>query len=224
MDFPKYPRTYHLQGSKGIKEANNISFNTVLGVNLAIEEKVDGSCVGIAFDQKRLILKHRNNEVDGMEWDLLKKWIRDKEELFYDILENRYIMYGGWLYATHTIYYDKLPHFFLEYDIFDSTKQYFLSTPQRQEILKNTPIASVKCLSQGIFKSSKDIISLLGPSFYRNIGNMEGLYLKVEDDLKVKDRYKFISKEFLDGILTSGTHWMNRFLTKNIALGVNDVG
>lgn len=224
MDFPKYPRTYHLEGSKGIKESNNIPFNSILGVNLVVEEKVDGSCVGIAFDQERLILKHRNNEVNGMEWDLLKKWIKDQEELFYDILENRYIMYGEWLYATHTIYYDKLPHFFLEYDIFDRYKQCFLSTPQRQEILKNTPITSVKCLSQGVFNSNKDIISLLGPSYYRSNGNMEGLYLKVEDNDGVKNRYKFISKEFLDGILSSGTHWMNRFLCKNIALGVNDVG
>lgn len=224
MDFPKYPRTYHLEGSLGTKDIKNISFNTVLDVPLVIEEKVDGSCVGIAFDQDKLILKHRNSEVNGVEWDLLKKWIKDNEEVFYDILENRYIMYGEWLYATHTIYYDKLPHFFLEYDIFDRTKQCFLSTPQRQKMLKNTPVVSVMCLSQGIFKSSKDIINFFGSSFYRSSGNMEGLYLKVEDDLKVKDRYKFISKEFIDGILSSGTHWMNRFLTKNIALGVNDVG
>lgn len=215
MDFPKYPRTYHLEGSKGIKESNNIPFNSILGVNLVVEEKVDGSCVGIAFDQERLILKHRNNEVNGMEWDLLKKWIKDQEELFYDILENRYIMYGEWLYATHTIYYDKLPHFFLEYDIFDRQNQYFLSTVCRQKMLENTPITSVNILGRGIFTSTSEITNLFGQSFYRSSGSMEGLYLKLEDSDKVLARYKFISKDFLDQILSSGSHWKDRPLTRN---------
>lgn len=217
MDFPKYPRTYHLSGSKGISDG--IPFSAVLNHNLTIEEKVDGSCVGIAFNQDNLCLKHRNHEVIGPEWDLLKKWIKDHEELFYDLLENKYIMYGEWLYATHTIHYDRLPHFFLEYDIFDLRNQCFLSTKRRQEMLKDTPIVSVKTLNQGNFKSIKEIISLWGQSYYRNSGPMEGLYLKVEDDIEVLNRYKFISKDFLDQILSSGSHWMERPLTKNITIG-----
>src|SRR5205807_2014548 len=32
-------------------------------------------------------------------------------------LTDRYILYGEWLYAKHTVFYTDLPHYFLEFDI-----------------------------------------------------------------------------------------------------------
>ena len=44
-------------------------------------------------------------------------------------------MYGEWLYAKHSIYYDKLPHYFLEFDIFDREQKIFLDTETRHNLL-----------------------------------------------------------------------------------------
>jgi hypothetical protein len=37
-------------------------------------------------------------------------------------------MYGEWVYAKHTVFYDKLPHYFLEFDILETKTGAFLST------------------------------------------------------------------------------------------------
>ncbi len=37
----------------------------------------------------------------------------------YELLKDRYIMYGEWLYAKHTVFYDNLTHYFMEFDIYD---------------------------------------------------------------------------------------------------------
>ena len=47
-------------------------------------------------------------------------------------------MYGEWLYAKHTVYYDALPHYFLEFDIYDKEQAIFLSTKKRKELLGST--------------------------------------------------------------------------------------
>lgn len=216
MDFPKYPKTYHLAGSKGIEDTDSVPFSAILNTKLVIEEKVDGSCVGIAFDQGKPIIKHRNQDVRGEQWDLLKAWVSEHEEELYDKLEERYIMYGEWLYARHTISYDCLPSYFLEYDIFDTLSGKFLSTPNRKLLLANTSVTSVKVLATECFRIPQDIVKLFGQSNYRLNGPMEGLYLKLEDSEKVVSRYKYIDKGFLDQILSSGTHWMSRTLVKNL--------
>lgn len=216
MNFPKYPRTYHLVGSKGTKDIKDVPFSTILNTPIVIEEKVDGSCVGIGFEQGRIIIKHRNQEVNGEQWDLLKSWTSQNEEILYECLEEKYIMYGEWLFATHTIPYDKLPQYFLEYDVFDTQTQRFLSTPKRRQLLAKTPIISVQVLAQGLFKTPQEVLRHLGQSVYRSQGSMEGLYLKIEDADKVISRYKYIVKDFLDQILSSDTHWSFRTLTKNL--------
>ena len=58
-------------------------------------------------------------------------------------------MYGEWLYAKHSVYYDLLPHYFMEFDVFDKVDKVFLSTKRRMELLKDLPVESVKVLADG---------------------------------------------------------------------------
>lgn len=59
-------------------------------------------------------------------------------------------MYGEWLYAKHTVYYDELTHYFMEFDLFDREKNAFLSTKKRRELLSGYPfIVSVLVLFEG---------------------------------------------------------------------------
>jgi hypothetical protein len=44
---------------------------------------------------------------------------------------------------------------------------------------------------------------------------MEGLYIKVEANGVVTERYKFVRSGFLQTVLDSGSHWMNRPLLPN---------
>ena len=46
-------------------------------------------------------------------------------------------------------------------------------------------------------------------------GVMEGIYIKVEDGDYVTDRLKYVRGSFLNAILDSETHWMNRPIVPN---------
>ena len=166
----------------------------------------------------------------------------ERYHAFFDVLGTRYIMYGEWMYAKHTVYYDKLPHYFMEFDIFDREAQIFLSTERRHEMLKNLPVVSVPVLKTGKFQDREDLISLLGKSNYisehktetlrqtsERLGldverqvretdasdTMEGLYIKIEENGQVIDRMKYVRPSFTQTVDVSQTHWLDRPIVPN---------
>jgi hypothetical protein len=45
---------------------------------------------------------------------------------------------------------------------------------------------------------------------------MEGLYIKVEENGTVVDRFKFVRANFLTTVMASETHWLNRPIIANL--------
>ena len=179
----KYPRTPHLKGSrlqKGDEDLKKVDFGEILNKNIVIEEKVDGANVGISFlNGGDLALQSRGHFLRGgareIHYDLFKKWANSAINELFDILGTQYIMYGEWMQQKHKIYYDALPDYFLEFDIYDKKNKLFLDTPSRKKMLENSCIKSVPVLASGKFSSEKQILSYLGRSLYISddaIGNL----------------------------------------------------
>ena len=132
----KYPRTRHLEGSKqqiGDGDLNFVKLDDIKGKYLVLEEKVDGANCGISFGSDgKMYLQSRGHFLNGgygeRQFDLFKLWASCFESQLHRLLGDQYVMYGEWLYAKHTVFYDKLPHYFMEFDIFDKKKQRFYST------------------------------------------------------------------------------------------------
>ena len=253
MDFKilKYPRTQHLQGSRlgeRDEDLSQVPFFEILGKHIVIEEKIDGANSAISFNgDGELFLQSRGHYLGGgyneRHYNLMKQWANNNKELFYSVLGSRYIMYGEWMYAKHTVFYDALPDYFMEFDIFDREKNIFLDTPSRKKITEQMKIVySVPVLAQGVFRSKEDILSYLGDSNYitknhidvlRNLSEkqgldverqvretdpsltMEGLYIKVEADGEVKQRVKFVRNTFYQCVNASGSHWQQRPIIPN---------
>ena len=80
-DFVKYPRTPHLFGSKGTDDDKHLgpreSAAFVADPSLIVEEKLDGTNVGIHFTTRgRMVLQCRGHEItEGMhpQYDLFKR-------------------------------------------------------------------------------------------------------------------------------------------------------
>jgi len=224
----KYPRTPHLYGShvhdddKVISEDKSLSL--IQNTSLVIEEKVDGSNVGIFFTKSKLYIQSRGHILRGNDhpsFDMFKAWVFSKTDILNSILKDRYIMYGEWLYAVHTLRYNRLPHYFLEFDILDKKHMKFLSTNKRQSLLADSGIQSVPVLHKGALKSMKQLVLLITTS---NFGGepMEGMYLKIEEDGYVTDRCKFVRKEFLMSAANRGKLWKeNQIETQQLAPGIN---
>ena len=255
MKIFKYPRTRHIEGSRlqyG-DSADDQSFAGLKGQKLVVEEKVDGANCAISFHNGQMRLQSRGHFLTsgGRErhFALLKSWAACHAEAFYAVLGERYIMYGEWLYAKHTVFYDALPHYFMEFDVLDQSVGEFLSTSRRRELLSGLPIMPVPVLQDGLFESLEDITALVKPSLYKTVNwrealnaaalqsgsrldfvekqtedsdFAEGLYIKLEDGGVVKGRFKFVRADFVQAILDGDSHWHERpILPNRLADGVD---
>ncbi|MDR2706162.1 MAG: RNA ligase family protein [Planctomycetaceae bacterium] len=250
-EIKKYPRTQHLEGSRlqpGDEDLESIPFRKIQGLTLVVEEKMDGANCGFSFDDNgQILLQSRGHYLIGgvreKHFQLFKKWAATHQQAFWEVIGSRYIVYGEWLYAKHTIFYDALPHYFLEFDIYDRQTDNYLDTPSRYELLKTLPIASVPVLRTGSFRTLKDLTELIDHSLYicddhieqmlqfckkENIDQeialretdlsvtAEGLYIKHEQEGHVIGRFKFVRSQFLQTAITSGSHWLARPIIPNI--------
>ncbi len=250
MELKKYPRTPHLTGSKlqvGDEDLSQVSFSELEGKYVVAEEKCDGANSAISFDEKgEMYLQSRGHYLTGgyreRHYNLLKQWANVHRDVFFQVLGSRYIMYGEWMYAKHSVYYDALPHYFLEFDIWDRERECFLDTPSRRALTMRMPIASVPVLKAGVFSSKKELLDLIGPSLYIRPGHMErlrayceregldgeqqcqqtdgsgmmeGLYLKVEEGGCVTERLKYVRASFIQCIMASESHWLDRPIVPN---------
>lgn len=246
----KFPRTTHVRGSRfqhGDHDMEATPWSELANRNLVVEEKCDGANCGISFsDEGEMFLQSRGHYLRGgpreKHFALLKQWTSCHEEAFFCALGSRYVLYGEWMYAKHTSFYDILPHYFLEFDVFDTETNTFLDTPSRRELLKNVPIVSVPVLYEGIVKDVKSLSSFIGPSAFMgpdhryNLLNaarnanvsehdilkhvdgttiMEGLYVKREENGIVTGRYKFVRDSFTSSIIDQETHWLERPIVQN---------
>jgi len=247
----KYPRTRHIIGSRlqtGDEDLKDIPFEQIKGKYVVLEEKIDGANSGISFSaQGELFLQSRGHfltdDKSEQQFQLLKTWANRFKEVLYALLGSRYIMYGEWMYAKHTVYYDRLPHYFMEFDIYDKHEKQFLSTQARRKMLEAYPfIHSVRVLYEGEIEKIETIKNLITPSTFISdkvaqclkeacekqkldflkiereadlTGIMEGIYIKVENAYSVSERYKFVRDSFKTQVADSETHWLDHPIIKN---------
>ncbi len=251
MQLVKYPRTHHMQGSRfqpGDEELDCVPFTAIAGRHIVVEEKMDGANSAISFsDDGKLLLQSRGHYLTGgpreTHFALLKQWANTHHSVLWKLLGARYIAYGEWLYAKHTIFYDRLPHYWLEFDLYDRQKNEFLSTTRRHKLLEDFPVKSVSVLFEGSMNNLAQLEKLVDASLFitqgahlerftdvckiQNLNSeralketdptslMEGLYIKVEEDGVVKERYKYIRASFLQSVASAQGHWLDRPVLPN---------
>jgi hypothetical protein len=228
-----------------------VPLSELTGRHLVIEEKVDGANAAISFGSHgELHLQSRGHFLVGgareRHFALFKTWAHRHRAALFEQLRDRFVLYGEWLFAKHTVFYDALPHYFLEFDVLERETGDFLSTPRRRVLLRETPVRSVPVLAEGelgdpdarvrpsLFKSERwrDALRESARAEGLHVDRVvmqtdpsdlaEGLYIKAEDDDRVLGRYKYVRASFLTSVLDSGSHWLARPIVPNrLAPGVD---
>jgi hypothetical protein len=147
-----------------------------------------------------------------------------KRPVLKTMLGSRFILYGEWLYAKHSVHYCKLPHYFFEFDIYDKDADQFLDLDTRLRILEGTGLRTVQVIHHGRVTAS-ELQSLIGPSAFDSAfdnpvtGNtdhlMEGLYLRTEAGGYVTGRAKMVRPEFVERVKQS-EHWQHQKMLPNL--------
>jgi hypothetical protein len=217
------------QGTDDDKHLGKAESNRIIAdPSLIVEEKVDGTNVGIHFGSDgEMVLQCRGHLItEGMhpQYDLFKQWTTVKRSALEERLQDRYILFGEWMYARHSVHYRGLPHYFFEFDIYDKEAGVFLSLDLRTALLEGANIQTVPVVHRGAIAKDQ-LASLVGPSRFdarfenpvtgRADDLMEGLYVRTESARAVTARAKYVRFEFVEKIKQS-THWQHQAVVPNM--------
>lgn len=261
-EINKFPRTPHTEGSKlqpGDDGSDQASLTEIArahpGARFYAYEKIDGANSATSFnDHLDMRLQSRGHYLTGgareAQFNLLKEWARVHEEMLMERLENRYTLYHEWMFARHTMFYDRLPHYAVVIDVLDRNSGKFLGHEARKDLIRDLPLVEAPLLADDWPATRKELLSLVGRSAYRSenwrdslveASNqagvdpdkalsecgidpdlMEGIYIKVEKDDEIVARYKWVRPGFVQTLNEGGVHWSQRPMIRNgLADGVD---
>lgn len=222
-NFYKFPTTPYLVEPEGLdirtdKVLSEDECEIFLSHRLIVEEKIDGANLGISFDCKgNLKLQNRggwlNRPYTG-QWKPIEQWIYPRLNCIFDSLLDRYILFGEWCYMKHSVFYDRLPDYFIGFDVFDKEKELFLSCERRNRFLRKMEIAVVPKIDEGIF--SLDELRVLMKQSHYGTAPSEGIYLRWDEEFFLAQRAKLVCTTFKIGI---DTHWSKKEVCKNRVIG-----
>lgn len=175
LPLVKYPRTVHVEGSciQFGDSKEKVPLRQLKGLHVVVEEKMDGSNSAVSLSSYgELCLQSRGHYLIGgrreTQFDMLKSMMHPLRSQLAAVLGARYVMFGEWLYARHTIFYDRLPSAFMEFDVYDRAESRYLDTPSREALLEpvRDAIVPVKVLFEGSMPDADELMALVGPSSF----------------------------------------------------------
>ncbi|KAF8899319.1 hypothetical protein BD779DRAFT_1465255 [Infundibulicybe gibba] len=212
----KFPRTSHLinLGAATSDDVVNTTDLSSISGQVNITEKIDGANMGFSLssDRAKIIVQNRSHYVDSSSHEQFKKlglWVERHEEELRALLgrdphfPERYILFGEWMFATHSIPYSRLPDHFIAFDFYDRTTQSWADRGTLQRLLAPTTIHLVPVLYEGPLPSEHDLRSMVQRKSVFWDGRVEGIYVKVEKNERVVSRSKIVRGDFITG----NEHW-----------------
>lgn len=218
-DFFKFPSTPHLTLLGGAEVRNDKVMseserNEFLRHELIVEEKVDGANLGISFDHEGNIrAQNRGTYLHfpfSGQWKKLSEWLHPRTDELFEQLTDKYILFGEWCYAQHSVIYDRLPDWFLGFDVFDKNTAKFVSCLRRNDVFDTLEISQVPMMERGYFTLS-ELESLLSQSQLSN-NPAEGLDLRFDQYDWLEQRAKLVRPAFIQSI---EQHWVRSGIKPN---------
>lgn len=251
IDIVKFPRTPHLEGSElqpGDEGLDRVARATLAGLDVTVTEKLDGINVGLRFDAAgRAWLFSRAHFIGAESWfDRLKALVASRAADLFARLGTRLVLYGEWLLARHTVFYDALPGPLVVFEAFDLDAGEFLPLDEREALVTSLGLLAPPLLWRGPGSRLPAVDGLLGVSRFvtgalssrfealiraRGLslereraqtdlsGQMEGLVFRAERDGRFVTRCKYVRPGFRQVLSASGTHWASRPFVPNLLAG-----
>ncbi|RDB28739.1 hypothetical protein Hypma_016091 [Hypsizygus marmoreus] len=224
VDLLKFPRTPHLI-NLGAASSDDVVTDVALlpsDGHVVITEKVDGANMGFSLssDRSRIVVQNRSHYVDSSTHEQFRKlgiWMDRHHNGLMRVLDRdpffaeRYILYGEWMYATHSIPYTSLPNRFIAFDLYDRSTDTWADRATMAGLLEGTSISLVPILHVGTMPTERELRNMvqLPSKFYD--GRVEGIYVKVERNGFVVSRGKVVRSDFIAG----NEHWIRGNLRVN---------
>lgn len=220
--FFKYPHTPHLfwLGRTPCRDDKVLSAEearSFVDGDVTVEEKVDGANIGFSLNESgQLQVQNRGSYlVRGAhpQFQPLWPWLEARRFALAEALFPDLMLFGEWCFARHSVPYQRLPDWFLGFDVYERKTSRFWSSDRRDRWLKDLGLATVPHLAKSRF-SIEQLIALMGVSRISD-GPMEGIYLRRDRGDWLEQRAKIVRLEFVQAI---AEHWSEKPLHKNSLL------
>jgi hypothetical protein len=206
---PDYPRIPHLD-----KAISNMTHDDIITeskfefpLTAWIQEKLDGANMGVSWTSgpvirnRNHILKKGYIETETpakLQFRPAWNWIHQHGEDIRNIskeLMSPITIYGEWMWAKHSLEYDKLTDWFLAYDIYLVEEGKFLSPDSFQNIISKTNIQFIES-EKVTFNNINDVIKWSEKKSNYRSGIREGIVVKTSTGDYLDDSFKVVNKHF----------------------------
>lgn len=216
-DTRKYPRTFHLPFSPGVTKDDKIAkdVSALFGLPLLISEKMDGSNVCMTRDE--LFARSHSGPPSHPSFDLLKA----QHSAIRYAIPTGIEVYGEWLYARHSIAYDKLPTYLQVFGVRDGT--IWWSWEDTKEMANELGVATVPAILQGVVIDSleelkyKIEVIAVHNLFKPACGlEREGFVVRPERDFIDAEFPETVFKWVRKNHVQTSDHWKHQTLIPNV--------
>lgn len=231
QNFVKFPRTRHLLDLGSVTRSDlcksradaqqMIELHGKNGIELHLEEKVDGANIGFSIDNdtNAIRVQNRSHFIDNTshaQFKLVSQFVEKHENDIRHVLDgdSSNILFGEWMFARHSVRYERLPAYFLVFDLYMGKKKKFVSRSRLKRILTETGLISVGEITvpSGTKLTLESIVDIVhqGRSDYGDT-SIEGVYLRLDQGEWLIDRAKVVRPGFICG----NQHWSHRGVEQN---------
>lgn len=219
--FFRFPRTPHLawlgDGSpRDDKLLSATEVDALLAGPVVVEEKLDGANLGFALTPDgTLRAQNRGTYLQAPfagQFKRLAAWLAQHERLLAETLGNDLIAFGEWCAARHTLGYDRLPDWWLLFDVYDRREGRFWSTKRRDRWAVTARVAVVPVLHRGDTSLARLRECVTTERSHYRDGLLEGVVVRSEDADWINARGKLVNPAFATGI---EEHWRRRRIEWN---------
>lgn len=204
--FRKYEKTFRVGGPPNKRSLTKTEVKQLLGGKIDIEEKLDGANVGIIRHKNGFHLQKRGSLVGQSEheqFQFFHAWANGEAWERIQSIPPGHIFYGEWLRCVHTIYYDRLPDWFICFDVWDGRR--FLSRDERVALVDSIGFSSVPLVASGTANSVQEILDLVPTE--SDFGDLcEGVVIKKYHKKKGLMKGKIVNDQFYDKM--DEKHWV----------------
>ncbi|PWW73954.1 hypothetical protein C7212DRAFT_365452 [Tuber magnatum] len=212
LSMKKFPRTRHLLNLGSATRDDLIIPETDLpgyfSRRVTVEEKIDGANLGFSLSSDLSILvqnrSHYVSASDAAQFAQLDRWLGSRGPALISVLHRdhtlpeRFILFGEWVAALHTVHYTTLPDVFLAFDLYDRLEGRFATPGILRTVLAGSGIHAVPILSEGGVLDEVELLGFLDRKSTFGEEVVEGVVVRWDSG----ERAKVVRSGFV-----AGRHW-----------------
>lgn len=223
--LPHFPRTPHLpwkpNASKDDVVAQDAEASVVFDHTIVIEEKIDGASVGFSVVDKHPVIRNREHFLNKgfVGRTPAKKQFASIHNYYYQHSKRfealshlgPFSVYGEWMWMQHGIHYDRLPDWFIAYDIWNWQVCDWLAPDSSRRILEKCGFHVPRMIYRGAVEEFQQLEEFTQEQSEWSDTQVEGIYLRVSANSEVvTHRFKMVREDFVAGAL-----WQKDEVKKN---------